>query len=216
MDVNKALKVELNSLKQSYRKTVNAQERIIKELEEKQEKDKCEMDLAVNILKFHNASAQSEVQLLKKTTGSLNLTLLEKDKIIQQLTDQNSKLQEEVQNYKELASPDSDEDDLFYVDSVELNRQLQVQRDHHLRIITKLKEDNQLLTAQISKLKDKFSTHSEPIEVINNVDSLNQVCAFGGIDDLIQRQNLKRDINMQNSVKNNHHSKQSRRGKKKY
>ena len=187
----------------------------VHELEVKLEKVKCEMELAINILKFHNVISQREVQLLKENVESLNLIVHEIESNIQQLSEQNTKLQEEVKNYKELASPDSDDDDLFFIDNVELDRQLQEQKKHHLQIINSLKKDNHILSVEITKLKDKLSTYSSKEQVYNDVHSINNSYAFKSVDDLIQRQNLKHSIGKHNSLKNSNNAKEFKRGKKK-
>ncbi|CAG2233099.1 unnamed protein product [Mytilus edulis] len=129
------------------------------------------------------------------------------NQILEELTKKNSELSEELEEYKEFEEEntmfDSDGEETYFITNKDVDKMLEEQSDTHLKLVSKLEDENRTLKSKMEHLTSVQCANSTIEKQETRLNTETRMSPMDIVDKLIQNQNKKHST--KRSSKNSKH-----------
>ena len=188
LDTNSAIKTELKSVKMKLKSRQNKQQQGMCAVQDRLQILESKYMKDISHLNTQILSKENESKQLSKSVDEYKQVLAEKDSRINQLTAQNCKLQQHIDQLYRLEIYDSDGEEICVKDPYDFTERLKRERQDHVMMIIALQEEKKAQLMEIDELKAKNSKHKQTGTLDYELDI---PTPFESVNDLVQRQNSK-------------------------
>lgn len=139
---------------------------------------------------------------LKQENEKLSITVdqnkeseAETNQILEELIKKNSELSEELEEYKEFEEEntmfDSDGEETYFITNKDVDKMLEEQSDTHLKLVSKLEDENRTLKSKMEHLTSVQCANSTIEKQETRLNTETRMSPMDIVDKLIQNQNKK-------------------------
>ncbi|CAG2227365.1 unnamed protein product [Mytilus edulis] len=198
LDVTCVIKTELKNVKQKFKDDQINQQNRVNELQSQLEKLVNEIIQARRIITTfidQTSDLKQENEKLSITVDQYKESEAVRNQILEELTKRNSELLEELEEYKEIEEEnimfDSDGEETYFITNKDVDKILEKQRDTHLKLVSKLKDENRTLKSKMEHLTSVQCANSTIEKQETRLNTETRMSPMDIVDKLIQNQNSK-------------------------
>ncbi|CAC5392467.1 unnamed protein product [Mytilus coruscus] len=219
LDVTCVIKTELKKVKQKFKNDQINQQNRVNELQSELEKLVNEIIQArQTITRFidRTSDLKQENEKLSITVDQYKESEAVRNQILEELTKRNSELLEDLEEYKELEEEntmfDSDGEETYFITNKDVDKILEKQSNSHLKLVSKLEDENKTLKSKIEHLTSIQCANSTIKKQGTRLYTETRMSPMDIVDKLIQNQNSKHSTNSssQNSKRKSQLSKKKK------
>ncbi|CAG2250467.1 unnamed protein product [Mytilus edulis] len=189
LDLTGVIKTELKNVKQKFKVDQIDQQNRVNELQSQLEKLVNEIIQARQIItKFidQTSDLKQENEKLSITVDQNKESEAETNQILEELIKKNSELSEELEEYKEFEEENTMFDSEFYY---LVDKMLEEQSDTHLKLVSKLEDENRTLKSKMEHLTSVQCANSTIEKQETRLNTETRMSPMDIVDKLIQNQN---------------------------
>ncbi|VDI76040.1 Hypothetical predicted protein [Mytilus galloprovincialis] len=198
LDVTCVIKPELKNVKKKFKKDQINQQNRVNELQSQSEKLVNEIIQALRIITTfidQTSDLKQENEKLSITVDQYKESEAVSNRILEELTKRNSELLEKLKEYKEFEEEntmfDSDGEETYFITNKDVDKILEKQSDTHLKLVSKLEDENKTLKSKMEHLTSVQCANSSIEKQENRLNTETRMSPMDIVDKLIQNQNTK-------------------------